>query len=148
MVDESSLRVVALQQIAALFFAIGVLGVFIMGTGPLSLADVSLRSWASAALSGCLYYGIAFSLYLTGLQHTPASIAGQFINLIPIFGITASSVLLGEQLSRRQWFGAAIIIVAVAIAATRFSRQHANSPRTAEAPPAGTWVVHHHRDAE
>jgi drug/metabolite transporter (DMT)-like permease len=127
MVDESSLRVVTLQQIAALFFAVAVLGVFILATDPGGLADVSLRSWAIAALSGCLYYGIAFWLYLTGLQHTPASIAGQYINLIPIFGIAASSVLLGEQLGRRQWFGAAIIIVAVAIAATRLPKQYTSA---------------------
>ena len=122
-VDESSGRVVALQQIAALVFAVGVFGVVRMTPNTIGLADISLRSWAGAALSGCLYYGVAFWLYLTGLQHTPASVAGQYINLIPIFGIAASSALLGEQLNRRQWVGALVIVLSVMVAARSISNR-------------------------
>jgi drug/metabolite transporter (DMT)-like permease len=57
-------------------------------------------------------------LYLTGLQDTPASVAGQYINLIPVFGIAASTVFLGEQLTTRQWVGATIIVAAVMVAGT------------------------------
>jgi drug/metabolite transporter (DMT)-like permease len=42
-----------------------------------------------------------------------------FVNLIPVFGVAAGVVALGERLEPRQWFGGAIIIVAVA-AVTRF----------------------------
>jgi drug/metabolite transporter (DMT)-like permease len=116
-IDESSGRVVSLQHMAALVFAIAVLAVSLLITDSPVLSNISIRSWASAALSGCLYYGIAFWLYLMGLQHTPASVAGQYINLIPIFGIGASSLLLNEQLTSRQWLGALVIVVAVTVAA-------------------------------
>ena len=43
-----------------------------------------------------------------------ASSAGLFINLVPVFGITASYVVLGERLSPRQWVGAIVVIAAVA----------------------------------
>ena len=130
-IDEASGRVVALQQIAALVFAVGVLGIVRLTTETILLSDISLRSWGSAALSGCLYYGVAFWLYLTGLQHTPASVAGQYINLIPIFGIAASSALLGEQLNRRQWLGAVVIVLSVMVAARSISNRSENSLDTA-----------------
>ncbi|HWL48510.1 MAG TPA: DMT family transporter [Acidimicrobiia bacterium] len=116
MVDESSLRVVAVQQIAALAFAVAILGA-VTSTGTLTLGTVSPRSWGSAVLSGCLYYGIAFWLYLTGLKRIPASVAGQYLNLIPIFGIATSSALLGERLTGAQWVGATVIVLAVIVAA-------------------------------
>ena len=87
-----------------------------MFTGTLMPANISTRSWASAVISGCLYYGIAFWLYLTGLKNTPASVAGQYLNLIPLFGIAAGSVLLGEQLGARQWVGAIVLVLAVSVA--------------------------------
>ncbi len=134
-VDESSGRVVAFQQVAALVFAVGVLVVVNLFTESIVLADISLRSWGSAALSGCLYYGVAFWLYLTGLQHTPASVAGQYINLIPIFGIAASSAFLGEQLNFRQWVGAVVIVLAVMVAARSIANRSQETLDTA--PTAG-----------
>ncbi len=116
LVEESSLRVVAIQQIAALGFAVTILGAVIVSTGTLMPANISTRSWGSAVISGCLYYGIAFWLYLTGLKETPASVAGQYLNLIPLFGIAAGSVLLGEQLGARQWVGAIVLVLAVSVA--------------------------------
>jgi drug/metabolite transporter (DMT)-like permease len=133
-VDEASGRVVALQQAAALMFAFAVLCVSAVVTNEMR-AEISIGSWASAALSGCLYYGVAFSLYLTGLQHTPASVAGQYINLIPIFGIAAGSFLLGEQLTGRQWIGAVVIVLAVAIAARSITRRSTHATHLAVKTP-------------
>jgi drug/metabolite transporter (DMT)-like permease len=116
MINESSLRVVVYQQTVALAFAGILLMVVALAGGISDLSGISIGSWLSAIISGCLYYGIAFWLYLTGLQHTPASVAGQYINLIPVFGIAASSVSLGEQLTTRQWAGATIIVAAVMVA--------------------------------
>lgn len=132
-VDESSGRVVAIQQVAALAFALAMLGLFTIATQATS-AHISTSSWVSAAISGCLYYGIAFWLYLTGLQHTPASVAGQYINLIPIFGIAASSIFLDERLTPRQWIGAFVIIGAVAVAARSVTLRMRESPATASTP--------------
>lgn len=116
MIDESSLRVVIYQQTAALAFALILLSAVVLAGGIPRLSGISAGSWVSAIVSGWLYYGIAFWLYLTGLQRTPASVAGQYINLIPVFGIAASSLFLDEQLSARQWVGAVIIVGAVTVA--------------------------------
>ena len=51
-----------------------------------------------------------------------ASAAGVFINLVPVFGITASFIVLGERLSPRQWLGAIVVIAAVAVSALHVGR--------------------------
>jgi drug/metabolite transporter (DMT)-like permease len=131
MVTESTLQVVALQQVSALTFAVLLLGVSAgAGYQATSLA-FSAEAWLSALASGALYYAAAFWLYLTGLRHIDAATAGLYINLIPVFGIAASYVLLGERLSARQWLGA-ILIVATMFVVIRSQSVANSSPQTLE----------------
>ena len=115
LLKDSTIAIVALQQAAALLFSLALLG----GAAVLGLAHatprVSALGWISAIGSGLVYYAAAFWLYLTGLRHVPATIAGGFISLVPLFGITSSYLLLGERLNGRQWFGALLILFAVAV---------------------------------
>ncbi|MEP7114737.1 MAG: DMT family transporter [Ilumatobacteraceae bacterium] len=111
------MSVVFVQQVTALLFALALLAGSFVLSDPASLAGVSATAWASAVAAGALYYGIAFWFYLTGLRGVTASSAGLFINLVPVFGIAASYVVLGERLSPRQWIGAIVVIDAVAAAA-------------------------------
>jgi drug/metabolite transporter (DMT)-like permease len=114
---DPALVVVLVQQSYALAFALGMLGVAgVAGWWP-SLATVSTAAWTSATLSGLIYYAVAFWCYLNGLRGLPASAAAVYINLVPVFGIAAAYVVLGERLSGRQWIGAATVIVAVTTAA-------------------------------
>jgi probable blue pigment (indigoidine) exporter len=109
----SSLSVVLLQQVAALTFALVLLaGSFVFGD-PTSVRDVSATAWVSAAAAGVLYYAVAFWFYVTGLRGVRPGIAGMFINLIPVFGLAASHIVLDERLTTRQWIGAATILAAV-----------------------------------
>lgn len=66
------------------------------------------------AAGGLVYYALAFWLYLIGLKRVPASLAALFLNLIPIFGVSAAYLFLGEGLTIAQWSGALLILVAVA----------------------------------
>jgi drug/metabolite transporter (DMT)-like permease len=68
---------------------------------------------AWAGISGVLYYALAFWFYLQGLARVQASMAGVFINLIPIFGIGGAYLFLGERLAPAQWLGAGAILAAV-----------------------------------
>lgn len=63
-----------------------------------------------------VYYGIAFWLFVGGLRGVPASVAGSFLPLIPVFGL-AAGYLLGDRLLDHQWVGAGVVIVAAAAAA-------------------------------
>lgn len=112
--DASPLSVVLIQQVAALGFALVVFAGSVILADPSSLSAVSATAWLSAIGAGILYYGVAFWFYVTGLSGTAPGIAGMFINLIPVFGITSSYLFLGERLTGRQWIGAGLILLAVA----------------------------------
>jgi len=124
-IDVDPLFTVALQQTAGLLWALSIwpfelLGgasdrVFVLGPGEL----------AGAAVSGLMYYAAAFWFYLNGLRSVPASTAGMFINLTPVFGVATAYLFLGERLTSLQWAGAAIILASVAALLAQQSPQGA-----------------------
>lgn len=110
---DGTVAVVATQQLYALLFTGGALAVVTLAGGqPLDGAP-SPDAWLAAGLSGLLYFAIAYWLYLSALREMPASIAASSFFLIPVFGLAASFVLLGEGLDGRQWLGVAIAVVGV-----------------------------------
>jgi drug/metabolite transporter (DMT)-like permease len=119
---------VATQQLYALGFA-SLLFAGLWLTGGAGVPQASATAWASALVSGVLYYGVAYWLYLSGLRRVPASIAAVSFYLIPVFGVAASFLLLGERLEPVQWVGAAVVVAAVASIMTWTSR-----PSEAAAP--------------
>lgn len=112
LLDDSSLSVVLVQQVAALSFAIVLATVVdLAGGAGWQLSGLSATTLLGAGVSGVLYYGLGFWFFLTGLRQVPASYAGAFLPLIPVFGIAAGS-LVGERLEPRQWLGAVIVVAA------------------------------------
>ena len=118
LLDDASLTVVLVQQLAALAFAVLLTAVVHLARGDLSLDLPSGTTWLTAAASGVLYYGLAYWFFLSGLSRVPASYAGTFFPLIPVFGLAAGFVV-GERLVERQWLGVALIIGATAATAIR-----------------------------
>jgi drug/metabolite transporter (DMT)-like permease len=128
--NDSTLTVILVQQTAALVFSLSVLAFAGLFNFSAATNEVSVGAWASAALSGVLYYALAYWFYLTGLRRIPAGVAGSFINLIPIFGIATAHLFLDERLTGRQWIGAVVIVVSVgAILAADRRRLHALANR-------------------
>lgn len=117
LLDDSSSTVVLLQQAAALAFAVVLATVVdLVGGSGWDLAGLGAGAVLGAAVSGLLYYGLGFWLFLSGLRQVPASYAAVFLPLIPVFGVAAGH-LVGERLDLRQWVGAVVIVAAtVAIA--------------------------------
>ena len=107
------LTAVAIQQTFALLWALAILPLEIRGNSILLWFSFDIVSWLWAVASGIIYYALAFWFYLQGLARVNATIAGQFINLIPIFGIGAAYLVLAERLSPNQWIGAIIILLSV-----------------------------------
>jgi len=128
LLDDSSLTVVLAQQAAALGFTVVLATVVDMagGTG-WDLTGLNATTWLGAGISGVLYYGLGFWFYLSGLRHVPASYAGAFLPLIPVFGVTAA-FLVGERLEPWQWFGAVVIVTATAFIARHESKLTQASP--------------------
>jgi len=105
------LLVITVQQTFALIWALAIWPVELLRG---ETAVISLNTWLWAAISGLTYYTFAFWFYIVGLKQVPASTAGQFLNLIPIFGVAGATLFLGERLGSAQWLGAILILVAVA----------------------------------
>ncbi len=107
------LLTVALQQSAGLIWAVTLWSVELRVAGGEDVLALSRSEWGWGAVSGLMYYAAAFWLYLIGLRSVPATIAGGFLNLIPVFGIASAYVLLGERLTLVQWVGAAVVLFSV-----------------------------------
>jgi probable blue pigment (indigoidine) exporter len=119
LLDDSSLTVVLAQQAAALGFAVILASVVeLAGGAGWELGPLGVGALFGAAASGVLYYGLGFWFFVTGLRQVPASYAGAFLPLIPVFGLAAGH-LIGERLEPRQWVGAVIIVTATAAIAVR-----------------------------
>jgi drug/metabolite transporter (DMT)-like permease len=110
-----TLPLVALQQTVSW---VGVLVIWaateLMRGPPENLLTISPTIWGWAFLSGAVYYALGFWFYITGLKRTPASLAGFFINLVPVFGVTGAYLFLSERLGTIQWVGAILILFSVA----------------------------------
>lgn len=122
MLDDASLSIVLVQQAAALGFAVLLVALGEVVTGSaLHIGSLTPQAWLAGAASGVLYYGLAFWFYLSGLRQVPASVAGSFITLVPVFGV-AAGYIVGERLSLVQWLGAVVVVAAVAVVALRQGR--------------------------
>ena len=110
----SVLFVVLLQHATAL----GVALIFATMSGYRPIEALTLAPGAatgSAILSGVLYYGVAFFLFVGALRRVSAAVAGLFINLVPVFGIIAAYLMLNERLGLLEWLGAATVLGAMTI---------------------------------
>ena len=103
---------IVVQSVACLMSALLWAGAAGQGMMPIGIGTQSLL-WAAAG-TGVIYYGAAFGLYLMGLQTVQASIAGIYLNLVPVFTIGLSYILLGERLTALQWMGAFTVLLSIA----------------------------------
>jgi drug/metabolite transporter (DMT)-like permease len=106
-------QVVLSQQAHALGLAVVVLVLIGFAGGQIAPTALSPLGLASAIGSGVLYYAAAYWFYLGALRHVPASIASLCFYLIPIIGVAAGAVLLGERLEPHQWVGAGVVFAAI-----------------------------------
>ena len=105
-------QVVLTQQAYGLGAAlVGLVFVILAGADPLpsTLSPIGLAS----AASGALYFAGAYWLYLGALRRVTASAAAASFYLIPIVGVAAAALLLGERLAPIQWLGAAVVLLSV-----------------------------------
>lgn len=126
--SDSTAQVVLAQQGYALAFAIALALVVAALGGDIRPASISPVGLASAVASGALYYAGAYWFYLTALRRVPASLAATSFYLIPIFGVAAGAVLLGDRLELVQWVGVLTVAVAVGLILSRPVHAPASAP--------------------
>jgi probable blue pigment (indigoidine) exporter len=106
-------QVVLSQQAHALVFALVLVVIAGIAGGAMVPGNLTTFGLASAIGSGVLYYAGAYWFYLGALRDVPASLAAISFYLIPIVGVAASALLLGERLEPRQWIGAIVVLAAI-----------------------------------
>ncbi|PLP59126.1 hypothetical protein CYK37_11610 [Mesorhizobium loti] len=116
--DADPLFTVTVQQSVALGWVLAIWPFELHSVDVPNIATIPYRDIATIILSGLLYYALAYWFYLHALRSMPASVAGSFFNLIPVFGVTGSFLFLGERLAVSQWLGA-VLIVGAAVAVLR-----------------------------
>jgi len=120
--SDSVLLVLVCQHATALGMAL----IFATISGYRPLEALARAPWAatgSAIVSGVLYYGVAFFLFVGALRKVSAAVAGLFINLVPVFGIIAAYLMLNERLGPLEWLGAATVLAAMTILLLAGSRE-------------------------
>ncbi len=86
---------------------------------PLAFIEMDLwRPPTTMSLSALIYLGVlcsvaAFLFYNFGLRKLSAYTAVSLMNLVPIFGVIFSILILHESVSLRQFIGGAIVIIGV-----------------------------------
>ncbi len=80
-------------------------------------APPTVMSFSMMLFLGVFCSVVAFLLYNNGLKKLPASSVTSMLNLVPIFGVFFSWVLLGEMVTLRKVIGGVIIIAGVMISA-------------------------------
>lgn len=107
-----------------LFGALGFIPFVLWEGAPLEMP--SPTAWLSLAylVLGCTVVG--FMLYNWGLEGLEASTATSLSNLIPVFGLILSALVLGEQISAQQLIGGAIVVVGI-VASTHQGGTHEGS---------------------
>jgi drug/metabolite transporter (DMT)-like permease len=85
------------------------------------LATISSLDWASLAYLGIGGTALGFSLYYQGIKRIGAMRAGIFINLVPLFSILLSWLILGESVKIIVLTGGLLVLTGVTLTNLRRS---------------------------
>lgn len=78
-------------------------------------SEVSAEAWFSIVYLGAGGTALAFVWYAQGLQRLGAARTAVFSNLVPVFGVTFGTLLLGETLLVSMLIGGALAIAGVSL---------------------------------
>lgn len=79
------------------------------------LSTISSLEWASLAYLGIGGTALGFSLYYQGIKKIGATRAGIFINLVPLFSILLSWLILGESVESIVLAGGLLVLTGVTL---------------------------------
>jgi len=85
--------------------------------------------WANTLFLGCFVTFLGFLFYFDAINKLGATRTGVFINLVPIFGVLLSMLILSEVIHWTFFVGLALVIVGIVIINDRIAR--VDGPRQA-----------------
>ena len=78
-------------------------------------AHIRPSAWLAAFMVGAAGFTVSFLLYNSVVTKVAASVSGIMLNLIPLFGLAAAVIVLGEPASTLQVMGGLLIVVGVSL---------------------------------
>ncbi|WP_303722673.1 DMT family transporter [Malonomonas rubra] len=85
----------------------------------LLLPDIGFpERWQTSSAMAVIYLGTlitfgAYGCYNYGISRLPASQVASYVNLIPVFGVILSMLILGEKLNQAQWLACGLVFCGV-----------------------------------
>lgn len=79
------------------------------------LSEISVTNWISLSYLGICGTALGFSLYYQAIRKIGATRSGVFINLVPLFSILLSWIILGETIKLIVVFGGCILLTGVTV---------------------------------
>ncbi len=76
-------------------------------------AHIPPSAWLAALMVGGIGFTASFLLYNSVVTKVAASVSGMMLNLIPLFGLAAAVLVLGERVTTLQVAGGILIVVGV-----------------------------------
>jgi drug/metabolite transporter (DMT)-like permease len=110
-ISADPIAAAAWQLMAALVVTAATVPVF---EGGFQLWPIELRTFMALLFSGAIGSGLAYFLWFAAVQRLPATIASLGTLSVPVIGIAASAVVLGERPTVADYVGCALILAAAA----------------------------------
>lgn len=81
--------------------------------------NLGTAQWGRIAYAGILSTGVAYVLWNRTIKDVGPSLAAVYANLVPVFALAASALLLDEAITSTQLAGGALIVIGVLLARRR-----------------------------
>lgn len=85
-------------------------------------SSISITALACIAFLGLIVSLGGYGLYNYSLSHIKASTSAGYINLLPVFTLLFSMLLLGERLQAMQWFAIGLVFIGVLLSQEKTPR--------------------------
>ena len=97
----------------------GLIMLLVFSTGETFPESIPSKVWVALAYLGIVGTVIAFVWYYDGIKHIGPMRTAIFTNLVPVFAVLLSVIILREQVSWYTWIGGALVIGGVLLVTRR-----------------------------
>ncbi len=115
-IDHFSPKTDGVRMSCIQFLVAGLLnGIFVLVAESPTLGAI-LSAWGPILYAGILSSGVAYTLQIIGQKNTNPTLASLILSLESVFAMIAGWIILGEQLSLREWWGCILVFTAIIFA--------------------------------
>lgn len=121
-IDRFASRVDVIELSTAQLFVCFVLSSIAMSIFETPTVGAVLDAWFPIFYGGVMSAGVAFTLQIYGQKYAEPSTAAILMSFEALFGALSGWAILGEQMSSREIFGCALMLVGMIVAQLKLSR--------------------------